>query len=95
MSMYRFTLSSEIPTAELGNSLLLAFIAVEGLHGESACRIEARIAIDRPGSCVVDAGTPVGRDLAKIITGVLRRQYDADQYQIERLTIDPFVGGIA
>lgn len=94
MPIYRFTLTPDIPTSELGDSLLLAFIAVEGLHGEAACRIEARIAIDRPGSCVVDASNPVGSDLVKIITALLRRQFGADSFGVEQLATNPFLGGI-
>jgi hypothetical protein len=86
MSIFRYTFRPEVPRAEVEASLLLALIAVEGLHGEAQTRLDAGHAIGGPfGACVIDGGTAVGGDLAKIFTAFLRREFGEDSFRVERL----------
>jgi hypothetical protein len=86
MALYRYTFQADVPKAEVEASLLLALIAVEGLHGEAQTRLDAGHALGgKFGTCVIDAGTPVGRDLAKVFTAFLRREFGEDSFRVERL----------
>jgi hypothetical protein len=86
MSIFRYTFRPEVPRTEVEASLLLALIAVEGLHGEAQTRLDAGHAIGGPfGACVIDGGTSVGRDLAKVFTAFLRREFGEDSFRVERL----------
>jgi len=84
--IYRYTFRPEVPKAEVEASLLLALIAVEGLHGEAQTRLDAGHAIGGLfGVCVIDGSTAVGRDLAKVFTAFLRREFGEDSFRVERL----------
>jgi len=84
--IYRYTFRPEVPKAEVETSLLLALIAVEGLHGEAQTRLDAGHAIGGLfGVCVIDGSTAVGRDLAKVFTAFLRREFGEDSFRVERL----------
>lgn len=86
MTLYRYTFQADVPKAEVEASLLLAVIAVEGLHGEAQTRLDAGSALTRKfGPCVIDASTPVGRDLAKVFTAFLRREFGEDSFRVEAL----------
>ena len=86
MTLYRYTFQSDVPKAEVEASLLLALIAVEGLHGEAQTRLDAGHAMSGTfGACVIDASTPVGGDLAKVFTAFLRREFGEDSFRVERL----------
>jgi hypothetical protein len=85
-AIFRYTFRAEVPKAEVEASLLLALIAVEGLHGEAQTRLDAGHAIGGPfGGCVIDGSTAVGRDLAKVFTAFLRREFGEDSFRVERL----------
>ena len=90
MTLYRYLFQPGVPKAEVEASLLLAVIAVEGLHGEAQTRLDAGHAVGgKFGACVIDAGTPVGRDLAKVFTAFLRREFGEDAFRVERLQPAP------
>jgi hypothetical protein len=82
---YRYTFKAQIPIEEVEATLLLSVFAVEALHGESQTRLDAGHYLDPDRrACVVDAGTAVGKDLARVFTGFLRREF-ADGFTVERL----------
>lgn len=84
--VYRYLFRPEVPRVEVEASLLLALIAVEGLHGEAQTRLDAGHAVGGPyGACVIDGTTAVGRDLAKVFTAFLRREFGEDAFRVERL----------
>lgn len=86
MTIYRYTFQADVPKAEVEASLLLALIAVEGLHGEAQTRLDAGHAISgKFGACVIDGSTPVGRDLARVFTAFLRREFGEESFRVERL----------
>lgn len=86
MPLYRYLFRPEVPKREVEASLLLAIIAVEGLHGEAQTRLDARLALGNPFSaCVIDTSTAVGRDLALIFTAFLRREFGEDSFRIDHV----------
>lgn len=84
--VYRYTFARHVPADEIETTLVLAFLAVESLHGASEARLDAGHAIDaRRRRCVLDGGTPVGRDLCRILTGFVSREFGDDNSRVERL----------
>lgn len=92
MSAYRYEFPPDIPFEEVEGSLLLAVFAVEGLHGEAQTLLDARHEIDVvTRTCVIDADTPVGRDLNRLFATFLRREFGDQQFHVERETLEPAV----
>lgn len=77
--VYRFF--PDIDLSEVEDSLMLAAMATEGLHGRSRVRLETRFVLDRQGrECQIEARTQAGRDLARIFTGLLQQQFGEDAF---------------
>jgi hypothetical protein len=84
--LYRYKFQPEVPLEEVEASLLLSIIATESLHGESQVRLDASHYLDREQrACVIDAGTPVGRDVNRLFVGFLRREFGEDAFEVERV----------
>ena len=67
---YRYLFRATTPPEEVEATLVLAIFAVEALHGESQTRLDATHAFDADlRTVVIDAGTPVGRDLNRVFVG--------------------------
>lgn len=80
---YRFT--SGVSMSAVEELLLLAVLAAECLHGSAVVRLEAVFCLDeQKRSCVVDATTAVGRDLARIFAGFVTREFGEDAFRVER-----------
>ena len=87
--LYRYNFDSKIPIQDVEESLLLAVLAAESLHGRSLVRLDASFCLDpKKRSCVVDAATEVGRAIARIFTGFLSREFGEEAFRVER------VGGV-
>ena len=84
--LYRYVFTPDAPIEEVEASLLLAILATESLHGESQVRLDAAHYFDpaKP-ACVIDAGTPVGRDLSRLFAGFLCREFGPDSFTVERI----------
>jgi hypothetical protein len=84
---YRCVFAAHVPIEEVEASLVLALLATESLHGEAQVRLDAGHAFDAAQrSCLIPANTPVGRDLNRLFVGFLRREFDAEAFQVERCT---------
>ena len=84
--LYRYAFTPGVPIEEVEASLLMAVLATESLHGEAQTRLHAAHYLDpAKRACVIDAGTPVGRDLNRLFTGFLSREFGADAFTVERV----------
>ncbi len=83
---YNYHIEGRIPFEAVEESLLLAILAAECLHGTPQVRLDAVFSADSAKrACVVDAGTEVGRDIARLFTGFLSRQFGEDNFRVERV----------
>lgn len=83
--LYRYAFVPSVPIEEVEASLLLAIMATESLHGEAQTRLDAAHFLDpAKRACVIDAGTPVGRDLNRLFAGFLNREFGAEVFDVER-----------
>jgi hypothetical protein len=84
--LYRYNFTSDVPLEEIEASLLLAVLATESLHGESQVRLDAAHYLDpAKRACVIDAGTPVGRDLNRLFVGFIGREFGPDSFRVDRV----------
>lgn len=84
--LYRYAFTPGVPVEEVEASLLLAVMATESLHGETQTRLDAAHYLDPiKRACVIDAGTPVGRDLNRLFTGFLGREFGEEAFSVERI----------
>ena len=84
--LYHYVFAHDVPIEEIEASLLLAVLATESLHGEAQTRLDAAHYLDAiKRACVIDAGTPVGRDLNRLFAGFLSREFGADVFVVERV----------
>jgi hypothetical protein len=91
-AVYRYTFAPRIEIDDIESTLVLALLAVESLHGEADARLDAAHFFDpAKRACAVDAGTPVGRDLCRLFTGFLRREFGDDSFRVERVDREPEV----
>ena len=83
---YRYTFESNIPYQEIEDSLMLAVMAAESLHGRSPVRLDASFRLDtKKRSCTIDA-TEIGQAIARIFTGFLTREFGEESFKVERVT---------
>jgi hypothetical protein len=86
--IYRYRFERDVPLKSAHDSLLLSVIVAECLHGESRVRLEAAYRFSRhKRACVIDVRSPVGRDIARIFTGLAMKEFGSDAFTVER--IDP------
>ena len=84
--IYRYRFDKSLPINEVEESLMLAVLAAESIHGRSAVRLASAFCLDsEKRSCVVDGGTEVGHHIASIFTGFLGKQYGDEAFKVERL----------
>lgn len=84
--VYRYTFDPSVAIDDIEASLMLAVVSVESLHGESQAQLDVRHVLDvARRACVIDAGTPAGRDLNRLFTGYLRREFGEDSFRVKRV----------
>jgi hypothetical protein len=84
--VYRYRFGKEIPVTGAKEALFLAAMASESLHGRARVQLEASFRLDvNERTCVVDAGTDVGRDIARVFTGYLTSEFGEGAFSVERV----------
>jgi hypothetical protein len=84
--VYRYTFPPGVPIEDVEAALVLAVLAAESLYGESQARLDAAHAFDADRrACVIDAGTAVGRDVNRLFTGFLTREFGPGSFKVERV----------
>ena len=84
--VYRYQFAPESPAQEIEDTLHLAVLAAECLHGQSRVRLDASYCMDsNKRACVIDAATEVGRDIVRIFTGFTIREFGEDAFKVKRV----------
>lgn len=82
--VYRYEFDQAVSQQDAKDSLLLAVLAAECLHGASKVRLDAGYCWEKAKrSCVIDAGTQVGRQINQLFTGFAIRQFGSDSFKVE------------
>ena len=83
--IYRYLFQPGVLMEDAEASLVLAILAAESLHGEAQVRLDASHYLDvQARACVIEADTPVGRDLNRLFVGFLGREFADDAFTVER-----------
>lgn len=84
--VYKYTFEPSVDLDEIEQSLCLAIVSVESLHGETQTRLDAGHAFsaDRR-TCVIDACTEVGRSLNRLFLSYVRREFGEDAFKVSRV----------
>ncbi|MCZ2341119.1 MAG: hypothetical protein LC104_04895 [Bacteroidales bacterium] len=84
--LYRYSFAPHVPFKEVERTLLIAIWGAEGLHGESRVRLEAGHYFEREKRAgVIDASTPVGRDINRLFVGCICREFGERSFRVERI----------
>jgi len=87
MELYRYAFEEAVCTEDIEAALLLAVWGCEALHGEALVQLDAGHFLDvAERKCVIDANTPVGRDLNKLFVAFLRREHGHDAFKVHRVS---------
>jgi hypothetical protein len=87
--VFRFTFGTSVPLDEAEDTLQLAIIAAESLHGQPQVRMDAGYCVDRAGRCcVVKANSPAGRDVCRIFTGFLTHEFGESAFTVRRSPVN-------
>ena len=85
--VYQYQFSKKVSVEKVETTLVLAITAVESLHGQSQTRLDARHFLDGgKQACVIDASTPVGRDLNRLFVGFLSQDFEPADFHVNRMT---------
>ncbi len=91
--VYSYQFKENVPIREVEDSLMLAVLATESVFGRSQVHLDARFHLDKENhSCIVDAGNEVGRNIARIFTGFLTKEFGEEAFQIQRFINEPTNG---
>ena len=84
--VYRYQFSGKVRPRELEESLLLAVVALECLHGQSCVRLDTRYYMQaKQRACVIDASSRVGRDLNRVFIGLVSREFGQNSFRVRRM----------
>lgn len=88
--VYRYSFARRVPMSDVEDSLFIAALAAEALHGRAAMQMDAHFRVDKKArTCVVDAETQVGCDIARILSTFVAKGYGESSFQVERTEEQP------
>lgn len=90
MIRYIFTFDRSVPFEDIDETLMVATLAAESIHGRTRIYFDARYeAYRKNNTCWIDADTDVGQHIARIFSGFMVRLFGEQSFKVERLVSDP------
>lgn len=84
--VYRYEFEPSVPFDQVEAALLLAILGTESLHGESQARLDAvHCSSAERRTCVIEAGSDVGRDLNRLFIGYVRQEFGESTFTVRRV----------
>jgi len=84
-TIYRYDFSDSVEMGRVEDSLLISVISAEALHGRAQVNLDADFQLNEEGRfCEVEAGSEVGRDIARILTGLLTVELSESAFTVAR-----------
>jgi hypothetical protein len=84
--IYKYQFREGVSLRDIEETLLLAVLAAESLHGQSRVRLDAGYCLEESKrACVIDAATDVGRDINRLFTGFAIGEFGEDAFHVERV----------
>ena len=86
---YKYQLREGIDPRDVEDTLLLAFLAAEGIFGEARVRLDGAYSTDREARTVtVDASTAVGHIVNAVFTVYAIKEFGRDGFTARRLATE-------
>ena len=88
--VYKYRFTRRVPMNDVEDSLFMAALAAEALHGRAAMKLDAYFRLDKKTRiCVVDAETQVGCDIAKMLSTFISKGYGDSAFRVMRMEEQP------
>lgn len=85
---YRYKFEKGIALRDARDTFLLATVAAEGLHGTACIKMDLCHRFDKQRlTCVIDARSDAGRDVARIFTNFLRHEFGAEAFDVKAVDV--------
>ena len=82
---YEYTFRRHVSMADVQDSLTLAILGAENLHGRSLVRLDGWWRLDRQRrKCSIDGSTKVGQAIAGLFAGYLSREFGDQAFRVRR-----------
>ena len=83
---YRYHFSQGIPFREVEESLLLAVLAAECIHGSAKVRLDGVYSLEKTSrQALIKGDTEISRQIAELFTGFLEKQFGKLAFSVERV----------
>ncbi len=87
---YRYRFKRHIDIDDVQDTLTLAILGAENLHGRARVRLDGWWRLDRQRRrCTIDGSTTVGEDINRLFAGYLSREFGDRSFTVRRQPIDP------
>ena len=88
MSIYRYTIDADVSMRDVQDSLMLAILATECVHGSARTRLDLIHDFDEDKrTWFIDATTEVGLHLNQLFTGFLQKEFGPQSFRVERIDV--------
>ena len=82
---YIYQLKRHLDLDDVQDTLTLAILGAENLHGRARVRLDGWWQLDRQRrQCVIDASTAVGQDVARLFAGFLAQEFGERAFTVQR-----------
>ena len=82
---YIYQLERQLDLDDVQDTLTLAILGAENLHGRARVRLDGWWQLDRQRrQCVIDASTAVGQDVARLFAGFLAQEFGEWAFTVQR-----------
>jgi hypothetical protein len=89
MPAYRYSFEPEVPLGDVQETLVLALLAGAALHGAAQLTLDVVYRLDLPGrACMIAADTAAGRDLNRLFTNFLVKEFGRGAFTVQRVALD-------
>jgi hypothetical protein len=86
---YKYQFRPDIGLRDVEDTLLLAFLAAEGVFGETRVRMDGSYSPDHESrTLTVDASTRVGQIVAAVFTAYIIKEFGRDSFTVRRLVAE-------
>jgi len=83
---YKYQFARRVRLQDAEDTLLLALLAAEGIHGRPRVRMDSAYAVDPAvRTIVVDSSTDVGQDVCGIYTSFLTKEFSGQAFDVSPL----------
>ena len=80
---YKYSFKRHVDIDDVQDTLTLAILGAENLHGRAKVRLNGWWRLDRQRRvCVIDSSTPVGEDINKLFTGYLGKEFGENAFRV-------------